>query len=81
MPEMNGLDLARRIQEIQPRLTTVFMSGYTEPAVLHRSAEDPRSTYLQKPFTIDLLLACVAHALAKSSALASQSAVLSDLPA
>ena len=64
MPGMNGLDLARRIQTLQPRLTTVFMSGYTDAAALHQSIENPGSTYLQKPFTIDLLLACVDKALA-----------------
>jgi len=68
MPGMNGLDLARRIQKIQPRMTTVFMSGYTDTAALHQSIENPRSTYLQKPFTIDLLLACVDKALANSGA-------------
>ena len=66
MPGMNGLDLARRIQMMQPRLTTVFMSGYTETAMLRQSVQDPRNTYLQKPFTIDLLLACVDKALAKN---------------
>ena len=67
MPGMNGLDLAHRIQKIQPRLTTVFMSGYTDTSVLRQSVQGPLSTYLQKPFTIDLLLACVAKALAKNS--------------
>ena len=64
MPEMNGFDLARRIQKLQPQLMTVFMSGYTETAVLSRSIQDPLSTYLQKPFTVDLLLASVAKAMA-----------------
>lgn len=72
MPGMSGLDLARHIREMQPRLTTVFMSGYAETAVLHQSVQDPLSSYIQKPFTIDLLLACVDKALAKSSAATAQ---------
>ena len=80
MPGMNGLDLARRILQIQPRLTTVFMSGYADNAVLHKTVRDPFTTYIQKPFTIDVLLARVAEALAKSSA-AGQGANLSHLPA
>ena len=64
MPGMNGLDLAHRIQAIQPRVTTVFMSGYAENAMLQKGLSDSRSTYIQKPFTIDMLLACVDKALA-----------------
>lgn len=63
MPEMNGPDLALRIQKIQPRLTTVFMSGYAEAAVVEGAMQDTRATYLQKPFTVDLLLSCVSEAL------------------
>jgi len=81
MPGMNGPDLAQRVQKIQPRLTTVFMSGYADTGVLRQSVQDPLNTYIQKPFTIDLLLACVGKALARSSATAAQGAGLSDLPA
>jgi DNA-binding NtrC family response regulator len=78
MPGMNGLDLARRVQQIQPQLTTVFMSGYAEGAVLQKAARNPRCTYIQKPFTVDLLLTSVARALAKG-VVAGQSAELADL--
>jgi two-component system, cell cycle sensor histidine kinase and response regulator CckA len=80
MPEMNGLDLASRIYAIQPRLTTVFMSGYAESAVLQKAARNPDSTYIQKPFTVDLLLTSVARALARE-AVAGQGAELADLSA
>ena len=65
MPGMNGFDLAHSIERMQPHLTTVFMSGYTEAAALRQSVQDTCKTYLQKPFTMDLLLACVDEALAK----------------
>jgi two-component system, cell cycle sensor histidine kinase and response regulator CckA len=80
MPEMNGLDLALRIQQMQPRLIIVFMSGYADNAVLHKAVRDPLSTYIQKPFTVNVLLARVAEALAKSST-AGDGEGLSDLPA
>jgi len=80
MPEMNGLDLALRIQEIEPRVTTVFMSGYADNAVLHKTVRDPLSIYIQKPFTVNVLLARVAEALSKSST-AGHGAGLSDLSA
>ncbi len=80
MPGMNGLDLARRIQAIQPHLTTVFMSGYAENAVLQQAVRIPRSTYIQKPFTVDLLLRSVAAALARETVM-EHSSELVDLPA
>jgi DNA-binding NtrC family response regulator len=81
MPGMNGFDLAHRIQRMEPHLTTVFMSGYTEAATVRQSAEDPCRTYLQKPFTIDLLLRCVDDALARNPEGAVQGSDVSELPA
>jgi len=78
MPGMNGIDLARRIQRSQPRLATVFMSGYANPKVMQES--QPQSSYIQKPFTVDALLAGIAEALAKSS-VAGPSPKLAGLPA
>jgi len=65
MPGMNGIDLARRIQRTQPWLATVFMSGYANPKVMRES--EPQSSYIQKPFTVDALLAGIAEALVKSA--------------
>ena len=81
MPEMNGFDLAHRIERLQPDLTTVFMSGYTEAATLRQSAQEPCRMYLQKPFTIDLLLACVDEALARNPAGAAQGSDVIELAA
>jgi CheY-like chemotaxis protein len=67
MPGMNGIDLAHRIQKTQPWLATVFMSGYANQVVMQQA--EPLSSYIQKPFTIEALLAGVAEALAKSRAL------------
>jgi two-component system, cell cycle sensor histidine kinase and response regulator CckA len=80
MPGMNGIDLARWIQELQPRLATVFMSGYENHAVLNQTVQDPLGTYIQKPFTIDVLLACIAEALGRNST-SSKGAGLSDFSA
>jgi len=63
MPEMNGPDLARRIRKIQPQLATVFMSGYTEAAIVQDAVQEQSAMYLQKPFTVELLLSCVSAAL------------------
>ncbi len=81
MPGMDGFDLAHRIERMQPDLTTLFMSGYTEAAMLRQSIKGPCRLYLQKPFTIDLLLASVDAALARNSAAATPSSEVNGLPA
>jgi len=66
MPEMNGADLAGQLQNMLPDLVTVFMSGYAESDVarkIHRTS----GTHIQKPFTVQTLLARVAEALRAGS--------------
>jgi CheY-like chemotaxis protein len=55
MPEMNGREMATRIQEILPELRVVFMSGYTEHVLLQEGKVDGDFEYLQKPFTLQTL--------------------------
>jgi len=50
MPEMSGRDLAGRLRERRPSLRVVFMSGYTEDALLRRGGGEG-GLFLQKPFT------------------------------
>jgi two-component system, cell cycle sensor histidine kinase and response regulator CckA len=63
MPGMNGPELALRLQNLQPGLITVFMSGYADRDVLHKVMRGAMTTYIQKPFTIEVLLSGVAKAL------------------
>jgi two-component system, cell cycle sensor histidine kinase and response regulator CckA len=63
MPGMNGPELALRLQNLQPGLITVFMSGYADRDVLHKVMRGAMTTYIQKPFTIEVLLSGVATAL------------------
>lgn len=55
MPQMNGRELAEQIRAARPETKVLFMSGYTDHAVVHRelSAGAP---FLQKPFTRDALV-------------------------
>ncbi len=55
MPQMSGPELAARIASLRPRMKILFMSGYTDSAVLHNSVLDPTLAYIQKPFTMDSL--------------------------
>jgi CheY-like chemotaxis protein len=63
MPRMSGLDLATRLAGLCPGLPIVFMSGYTEdPVPAGRIGQSP-TTFIQKPFSLDLLASAVRKAL------------------
>lgn len=55
LPGMNGLEMASQITAIQPGLQVVFMSGYTEHALVKDGVLDGKVEYLQKPFSLDTL--------------------------
>lgn len=54
MPQMNGRDLAQHIRAARPETKVLFMSGYTDHAVVHRELT-AGAPFLQKPFTPDAL--------------------------
>lgn len=51
MPGMNGRELAERLAALRPQMKIVFMSGYTENAVVEHAAFGERIASIQKPFT------------------------------
>jgi CheY-like chemotaxis protein len=51
MPEMGGADLAARIQELRPEARVLFMSGYTDDAIIRHKVLERGTHFLQKPFT------------------------------
>jgi two-component system, cell cycle sensor histidine kinase and response regulator CckA len=55
MPEMNGKALREKIEEHLPKIRTLFMSGYTTDAIVHRGILEADVHFLQKPFTMDSL--------------------------
>jgi CheY-like chemotaxis protein len=50
MPEMKGPELAERIRALRPQLPVIFMSGYSDGALVDLPALE-YSSYIQKPFT------------------------------
>jgi two-component system, cell cycle sensor histidine kinase and response regulator CckA len=51
LPHIDGQEIARRAREHRPDLKTLFMSGYTEHAILRKGKFDEAAYFIQKPFT------------------------------
>jgi len=63
MPLLGGQELAAKLLAKYPDLTVLFMSGYTNSALLHQGAIEGGKSFLQKPFSPDLLLVRVREVL------------------
>jgi CheY-like chemotaxis protein len=63
MPRMGGRPLADRLVAEQPGLKVVFLSGYTDDAVVRYGVSEAKAAFLQKPFTPATLLHKVAEVL------------------
>jgi len=50
MPEMNGRTVAENLVITRPDTKVLFMSGYTDDAIVHRGVLDPSADLLEKPF-------------------------------
>ncbi|MEO8089037.1 MAG: PAS domain S-box protein [Gemmatimonadales bacterium] len=56
MPGMGGHELVERLRERHPELRVVFMSGYADKAVTSNGAMSKDTAYVEKPFTVELLM-------------------------
>jgi FixJ family two-component response regulator len=56
MPEINGPEVARRLTIERPSIRVLYLSGYTDHALLRRGVLEATENFLQKPFTTETLL-------------------------
>ncbi|MDQ1727986.1 MAG: two-component system, cell cycle sensor histidine kinase and response regulator CckA [Pyrinomonadaceae bacterium] len=50
MPQMGGRELAESVTALRPNLPVLFMSGYTDDAIVRHGLLDEKINFIQKPF-------------------------------
>jgi PAS domain S-box-containing protein len=55
MPQMSGRELAERLHELHPEMLVLYISGYTDDAIVRHGLLLHSAGFLQKPFTRDTL--------------------------
>ena len=55
MPELGGRELAQRLLQARPKIKVLYLSGYTEDAIVSEGTIDSGNAFLQKPFTLQSL--------------------------
>ena len=55
MPGASGPELTNRLMALRPALKVIYMSGYTEAAIVQHGILNPGLAFLNKPFTSETL--------------------------
>ncbi len=63
MPQIGGRELARLVDVIRPGVKVLYLSGYTDDAVLRLGIVDAELNFLQKPFSPAALATAVRRVL------------------
>jgi len=63
LPKASGRDIARRVGVLRPGVKILYMSGYTDDALVHGHGFDEGSAFLQKPFSRATLTAKIREVL------------------
>ncbi len=66
MPEMNGLDLQKRLSNAGVKLPVIFVTAYEDPGVRAQAMQAGALAFLQKPFSDPSLMDAICLALEHS---------------
>ena len=53
MPQLSGRELIERLGPLRPEMRVLYMSGYTDDAIVRHGLLDERVEFIQKPFAAD----------------------------
>lgn len=51
MPQMSGREVAEQLANARPQTAVLYMSGYTDNAIVHHGVLDPGKQFIAKPFS------------------------------
>jgi FixJ family two-component response regulator len=74
LPDLNGLDLQKRVAEDRPDMPIIFITGYGDVPMTVQAMKAGAVEFLTKPFGDDVLLSAIRHAIERSRAALSQEA-------
>ena len=66
MPKMSAQELVKRLAPLHPEMKVLYMSAYAEDIIGQRGVLEQGTNFIQKPFTLDVLMQTVRQAIDQS---------------